>query len=164
MEGIYHQMENEHSYIVFEIVDKPCSMEYGPLQFITYKIAEICKSKNINIKNDRIVHILEIRTENEEDMGKGYATSLLNEFIEKFKDDVIITRSKAFKADYPEMPTDEEFTDCLYKQDVFFTLRGFLDFNNICNLECGIPYIFINDTSKPIIKEILRHKKFLNEK
>lgn len=153
-----NKKENEHSYIRYEVYKdiSESEEEDGYYNFVVSDIIGLAKDSKIDIKNNRIINILEIRTKNKEDMGKGYATSLLNEFIKEFKDDVITIRSVAYKADYSEMPTNEEFITCFRNQASFLIPRGFYDVSAMCNLEYGVPYIFINEASKSIIKEIIK--------
>ncbi len=153
--------ENEYSYIWYEVYENIQELKEDDYHnFVVYNIVGLARDNKIDIKNNRIINILEIRTKKEEDMGKGHATSLLNEFIEEFKDDVITIRSVACKADYPEMPTNEEFIECFRNQASFLIPRGFYDISAMCNLEYGVPYIFINEASKPIIKEIIKKYVF----
>lgn len=132
--------------------------EAGVYNFQVDDIASLAKYNNIDLK--RIINILEIRTVKKEDMHKGYATALFNDFIKEFENDVIITRSAAFKTDYEVEPNDEEYANCLYNQACFLVPLGFYNINSLCGFEFGTPYIYINKAAKPIITKILINEYF----
>lgn len=74
------------------------------------------------------VHTLFI---NKEDRNKGLGSAALKEFCDHMTslNKIIILRSSLLKDEYPEEPTEEQYTEVLERLNKFFINRGFSNIN-----------------------------------
>lgn len=80
----------------------------------------------------------------ESERGNGLASQALNGFLNLKSDELIVIRTAPLKIDYPEELTENEYDEILMKQAMFLEPFHFRQFNSICNLEHGVPFVYIN--------------------
>ena len=117
-------------------------------------IINACKTTPMTGK---IAHIMTFRIFKKY-RNKGFGSKHMKAMCETFmksQDCIICIKSAPLIADYPEEPSREVHITELIKQGWFLEMNGFRDINSLCNFESGVAYLYMNETAKPILKQII---------
>lgn len=93
--------------------------------------------------------------------NRGFGSKHLKALCETFmnsEDCIICIKSAPLTADYPKEPDRETHIAELIKQGFFLEMNGFRDINSLCNFESGVAYLYMNDTAKPILRQIINNE------
>ena len=72
-------------------------------------------------------------------------------YLDARDDTIFITKSGPLKEMYPTEPDEETYIKENRIQAYFLETNGFRNINSLCEFEFGVPYIYINNSAKPIL-------------
>lgn len=147
-------MVGSASYEIYDISKVPYEKTPFIVQDLSRVIAKIC---GVTPMSGIIVNIVTFRIFKKY-RNKGFGSKHMKALCETFmksEDCTICIKSAPLVADYPKEPDRETHIAELIKQGWFLEMNGFRDINSLCQFESGVAYLYLNDTAKPVLKQII---------
>lgn len=150
------EASGEHTKLVYNIYEEWEYLE--DLNFILRDIVDL--AHDIGFIIDKLVEIQYIHVDYN-DRGFGFGDEMLTQFLHnigaesKDTNTIILVRAAPLKLDYNEEPPKGIYEDELIRQSLWLENRGFRNINSLCGFENGIPYMYINHSSKKLLEAII---------
>ena len=152
------KFEHEGVEINCIVYDEPDLKDDSKLRFIVRDVVGLAVGKGIPITKLSVIE--SIRVVDQDKRNRGNGSAVLKWMINYLKDcgygDIILLQAAPLIADYPIEPKGNDLYKILAKQATFFEYNGFRNINALCNFNSSIPYLYMDEKSRPIFREIFK--------
>lgn len=127
--------------------------EFEKLPFIVQDLIGLIERNNLSVQYITCIITFRIYKKYR---NRGIGSSQFMKFISGMNSEhVICIKSAPLTADYPKEPDTITHINELIKQAYFLEAHGFRDINSLCQFESGMAYIYMSESAKPIIRNII---------
>lgn len=135
--------------------------EWKRLEDLNFMVRDVVGlAGDIGFIIDKLIEIQYVHVDYN-DRGFRFGDEMLTQFLHevgaesKDTNTIILIRAAPLTLDYSEEPPKGIYEDELIKQSLWLENRGFRNINSLCGFENGIPYMYINRSSKKLLEAII---------